>query len=64
MTQTEMTYSKAMRELGEIESILTEGSVDLSQLELLVKRAQELLEYCQTKLRSTEEELDKLWQDQ
>ena len=56
----QLTYEKAMEELQEIISDLQAESVEIDQLSEQVKRAAELIEYCKTKLRSTEEDISRL----
>ena len=59
MTKKQLTYQKA---LGELESIVTrieENEPDVDELNDLVKKAVELVNYCKAKLTFTEEQLKK-----
>ena len=58
-----ISYQDAIKELADIEEGLKSGQISLDDLEEMVKRAHELLQFCQLKLRTTEEELDKLWRE-
>lgn len=57
---TTLSYEKAMEELQEIISELQAETVNIDQLSDRVKRAAELIDYCKTKLRSTEADLNQL----
>jgi exodeoxyribonuclease VII small subunit len=52
-----LTYEAAYSELKEIASEIEMESVSVDVLATKVKRASELIAYCQTKLRSTEQEV-------
>jgi exodeoxyribonuclease VII small subunit len=55
----ELSYSTALEELeGIVESIEAE-EVDVDVLSEKVKRAAELISFCRTRLKSTEEEIKK-----
>lgn len=49
------TYAQAMERLEAILSQLEEGTTSVDALTDLVKEAAELVKFCRTKLRSTEE---------
>ena len=59
---TKISYENAMKELQEIVTNLQNEVTSVDELSEKVKRAAELIEYCKTKLRSTEESIDKLFE--
>lgn len=59
MEQT-LTYQKAYEELMEITREIESEEVSVDDLSKKVKRAAELLEICNAKLNSTEEEVQKI----
>jgi exodeoxyribonuclease VII small subunit len=59
---TELTYEKAYIELKQIAQEIETESVSVDVLAEKVKRASELITFCQTKLRSTEAEVNKIIQ--
>ena len=61
MTQP-LNYETAYTELKQIASEIEAESVSVDVLAEKVKRASELITFCQTKLRSTEEEVTKIIQ--
>lgn len=58
-----ISYENAMKELQEIVTNLQEEVTSVDELSDKVKRAAELIDYCKTKLRSTEEDIEKLFKD-
>lgn len=60
MAKTKFSYDKSYKELQGIIDDINDGKTGIDQLEVKVKRARELLELCQTKLRATEKEIDKI----
>lgn len=54
-----LTYEKAYSDLEEIVALLESENVPLDLLEEKIKNATALIQFCQTKLRSTEEEFKK-----
>ncbi|MFN3849618.1 MAG: exodeoxyribonuclease VII small subunit [Spirosomataceae bacterium] len=58
----ELTYEKAYIELKQIAQEIETESVSVDVLAEKVKRASELITFCQTKLRSTEAEVNKIIQ--
>ena len=62
-TSTPLTYTTAMTELSDIVQAMQEGKITIDDLPARVQRAAELIEFCKTKLRSTEGELEKLLDD-
>lgn len=59
---TSISYTEAMGEVDEILDRLNNEQLDIDQLSGEVKRATELLALCKTKLRKTEEEITKLFE--
>ena len=55
-----MTYDEALAELKMILQQLQEGKVPMEEMSEKVKRAAELVQFCKEKLRSTEEEVERL----
>lgn len=55
-----MKYEQAYAELSQIAQEIENESVSVDVLAERVKRASELINFCQGKLRSTEEEVDKI----
>ncbi|MDB5022234.1 MAG: xseB [Pedobacter sp.] len=56
----DMTYEAAYKELEEITREIESESVSVDILAQKVSRASALIEYCQRKLRSTEDEVGKI----
>jgi exodeoxyribonuclease VII small subunit len=55
-----LTYKKASEELEKIVMEIESGKVSIDLLYDKIKRANELIEFCQTALRKTETEISKL----
>lgn len=55
-----LTYESAYQELAEIAREIETESVSVDVLAQKVKRASELITFCQTKLKSTESEVNKI----
>ena len=55
-----LTYEDAYNELAQISREIETESVTVDVLAEKVKRASELIAYCQTKLRATEKEVNKI----
>jgi exodeoxyribonuclease VII small subunit len=55
-----MTYETAYKELQKISSEIENESVSVDVLAEKVKRAAELISFCQTKLRNTEAEVNNI----
>ncbi len=55
-----LTYEEAYAELKKIASAIESESVSVDELAVKVKRASFLINYCQTKLRSTEQEVNNI----
>ncbi len=64
MAKKEITYTEAMAEIEKIMAKLRGESVDVDTLTAEVKRASELIEMCKKRLRTTEEEVSKLFNDE
>ncbi|MGN6292983.1 MAG: exodeoxyribonuclease VII small subunit [Chitinophagaceae bacterium] len=60
MTEKILSYEEAYRELTSIAEEIQNESVSVDVLAQKVKRASELITYCQGKLRSTETEINKI----
>jgi exodeoxyribonuclease VII small subunit len=58
--ETNLTYEQAYKELVEIAREIEQESISVDVLAQKVKRASELITLCQTKLRSTETEVNKI----
>ena len=58
--QAETTYEAAYKELQEIAKEIENETVSVDVLAAKVKRAAELITFCQSKLRSTELEVGKI----
>ncbi|MCE2773603.1 MAG: exodeoxyribonuclease VII small subunit [Bacteroidetes bacterium] len=56
----ELNYQKAMDELQEISRAIENETIPLDDLAKKVKRASELITFCRQKLRSTEDEVNKI----
>ncbi len=63
MAEKIISFNKAIEELEEILQRIESGALDLDDLTSQVKRASSLLKICNDKLRSTEEELEKIVKD-
>ena len=57
-----LTYEEAQKELNEILASIESGDISLDEITDKVKRAGFLIDYCQKRLRSIEEDLDKLFE--
>lgn len=64
MAEREIPYTEAMAEIEKIMSKLRSESIDVDTLTAEVKRASELIEMCKKRLRTTEEEVRKLFNDE
>ncbi|TCC85764.1 exodeoxyribonuclease VII small subunit [Pedobacter hiemivivus] len=60
METTNLTYESAYKELTEIAQEIETEAVSVDVLAEKVKRASDLIEFCQTKLRATETEVNKI----
>jgi len=55
-----MTYEKAYAELASISREMEEGGVSVDLLAEKVRRASELIRFCQSRLRDTETEVNRI----
>ncbi|NDC76439.1 MAG: exodeoxyribonuclease VII small subunit [Chitinophagia bacterium] len=55
-----MTYEKAYTELASISREMEEGGVSVDLLAEKVRRASELIRFCQSRLRDTETEVNRI----
>lgn len=55
-----ITYTAAFKELQEIVSEIEQGEISVDALSEKVKRAAFLINFCKTKLTSTEEDIHKI----
>ena len=55
-----LTYESAYKELAQIAKEIETESVSVDVLAQKVKRASELITFCQTKLKNTEAEVNKI----
>jgi exodeoxyribonuclease VII small subunit len=60
MSETEVNYESAFKELQGIVSEIELGQITVDILSQKVKRAAELIASCKTKLSSTEEDVNKI----
>jgi exodeoxyribonuclease VII small subunit len=58
--ETTLTYEEAYKELAAIAKEIESESVSVDVLAQKVRRASELITWCQTKLRTTEAEVNKI----
>lgn len=63
MKKPEITFNDAIHELESILKGIESGEMDLDDLTNQVSRASELLKICNSKLRHTETELEKIVKD-
>ncbi len=58
MAKKTLSYSSALAELQEIMEKIDNHDVDIDDLSKLVKRANELTQFCEAKLKKVEQELE------
>lgn len=63
MSKKQLTYSDAIAEIEVIVDRMENGELDIDELTANVKRVAELLTFCKAKLKSTEEEVQKILKD-
>jgi exodeoxyribonuclease VII small subunit len=56
----EQNYSQALEELNEIARSIEDESIPVDELATKLKRAAELISFCRSRLRMTEEEVSKI----
>lgn len=57
-----LNYQQAMEELEQIVREVEEESIDVDELSVKIKRAAELLDLCNKKLKASEAEVNKILQ--
>ncbi|MFZ0598435.1 MAG: exodeoxyribonuclease VII small subunit [Flavobacterium sp.] len=60
MEKITLTYEEAYKELATIASEIENETISVDVLAIKVKRASDLITFCQTKLKSTEQEVNKI----
>ncbi|WP_240312687.1 exodeoxyribonuclease VII small subunit [Flavihumibacter solisilvae] len=60
MMEAPLTYESAYAELQEIALAIENETISVDQLAEKLKRAAQLIEFCQSRLRSTEQEVNKI----
>lgn len=63
MAKDNLKYSKAMDELERIVLEIENDNIEVDELASKIKRASELLQICSAKLKSSEEEVEKILKD-
>jgi len=63
MSKKVLSYKSAMEELQTIVAQLEANAIGIDELSEKVKRAAELVQFCQEKLRITEQEMDNLFSE-
>lgn len=58
MAKKDLNYQKALEELESIVRKIEQDEPDVDQLNDMVARAVELVKYCKTKLKTTEEKIN------
>lgn len=58
--EEKLTYETALSELTAISKEIESEEISVDQLASKVKRASELIEFCQAKLKTTEAEVNKI----
>ena len=60
MKKNELTYESALAELEAIVEKIEKGSLEISQLSPMLRRAQELLKYCKAQLLQVEKDVNSI----
>ncbi len=63
MSDQEIKYGEAISEIEKILNQIEQEELDVDELTSKVKRVSELLALCRKKLRTTEEQVDKIMKD-
>jgi len=58
--EEKLTYETALSELTAISKEIESETISVDELASKVKRASELIEFCQAKLKDTEEQVNKI----
>ena len=61
---TQLTYERAFAELSKILQVVQGQDVGLEELTVHLRRAKELIQYCQEQLRQTESELEMIFSNE
>ena len=64
MAKQEITYKAAVEEIEDILEKIEEGQLDVDELTTNVKRVTDLLKICKSKLQRTENEVNKILEDE
>ena len=64
MAQEKISYSKAVDEIEEILAKIEQGDLDIDELTRNVRRVTSLLKQCRIKLRKTEEEINRILEEE
>lgn len=64
MTKKEMKFSEAMKEVELILGKMERGEMDIDELSESVRKASELIKFCQKKLKATEEEIESIFSEE
>lgn len=60
MPRKKLSYNEAISEIEEILERMESDELDVDELSEKVKRVSELVRYCRNKLKTTEEEVEKV----
>ena len=63
MTKKQIKYGEAIAEIEQILNQIEQEELDVDDLTSKVKRVSELLSLCRSKLRTTEEEVEKIMKE-
>lgn len=63
MKEKSLSYDQAYAELQSILAELQQSETSIEDLTKKIKKASELINYCKTKLRTTEKDIQKLLQE-
>lgn len=63
MTKKQIKYGEAIKEIEQILSQIEQEELDVDDLTSKVQRVSELLTICRNKLRTTEQEVEKIMKD-
>lgn len=63
MAKKSISYSEALAEIEMIVEKIENNELDIDDLAQNVKRVAELIKFCKAKLKSTEEEVEKILKD-
>ncbi len=64
MAKKELSYKEALTEVEAILGKMQNGDIDIDQLEQDVKKVSQLIAFCKEKLRSTEERVNSLLEEE